>query len=152
MTTSALLLGIFAVALSQAIQAQKFRLSVPAFWRAPLVEGVDGVVGEFSNVLVLGVDIRPDESLEALLRRLFNEMSDLLAHQSYPGVSVMRDLSRLRGGLQNSPVVFTAGVDLAGGELFSEKVGRLFGQMVHTVSQGPGSRWMRRSRRWMADC
>ncbi|NTE56667.1 amino acid adenylation domain-containing protein [Agrobacterium tumefaciens] len=137
-TTSALLLGIFAVALSQAIQAQKFRLSVPAFWRTPLVEGVDGVVGEFSNVLVLGVDIRPDESLEALLRRLFNEMSDLLAHQSYPGVSVMRDLSRLRGGLQNSPVVFTAGVDLAGGELFSEKVGRVFGPMVHTVSQGPG--------------
>ncbi|NSX93606.1 amino acid adenylation domain-containing protein [Agrobacterium tumefaciens] len=137
-TTSALLLGIFAVALSQATQAQKFRLSVPAFWRAPLVEGVDGIVGEFSNVLVLGVEIRPDESLEALLRRLFNEMNDLLAHQSYPGVSVMRDLSRLRGGLQNSPVVFTAGVDLVGGELFSERVGRVFGPMVHTVSQGPG--------------
>ncbi|MGQ2951601.1 MAG: amino acid adenylation domain-containing protein [Agrobacterium sp.] len=137
-TTSALLLGIFAVALSQATQAQKFRLSVPAFWRTPLVEGVDGIVGEFSNVLVLGIDIRPDESLEALLRRLFNGMNDRLAHQSYPGVSVMRDLSRLRGGLQNSPVVFTAGVDLAGGELFSEKVGRVFGQMIHTVSQGPG--------------
>ncbi|MBO0131649.1 amino acid adenylation domain-containing protein [Agrobacterium burrii] len=137
-TTSALLLGIFAVALSQATQAQKFRLSVPAFWRAPLVEGVDGIAGEFSNVLVLGVDIRPDESLEALLRRLFNEMNDVLAHQSYPGVSVMRDLSRLRGGLQTSPIVFTAGVDLGGGELFSEKVGRVFGQMVHTVSQGPG--------------
>ncbi|MDH0615168.1 MULTISPECIES: amino acid adenylation domain-containing protein [unclassified Agrobacterium] len=137
-TTSTLLLGVFAMALSQATRAERFRLSVPAFWRAPLVEGVDGVVGEFSNVLVLGVDIRPEETLEALLGRLFDEMNGLLAHQSYPGVSVMRDLSRQRGGLQTSPVVFTAGVDLPGGELFSQRVGRVFGPMVHTVSQGPG--------------
>ncbi len=137
-TTSTLLLGVFAVALSQAAGAEKFRLSVPGFWRAPLVQGVDEIVGEFSNVLVLGVEIRPEESVEALLGRLFDEMNGLLAHQSYPGVSVMRDLSRLRGGLQTSPVVFTAGVDLPGGELFSERVGRVFGPMVHTVSQGPG--------------
>ncbi|MGO4318824.1 AMP-binding protein [Agrobacterium sp. MCAB5] len=137
-TTSTLLLGIFAVVLSQATNTEKFRLSVPAFWRAPLVEGVDGIVGEFSNVLILGVDIRPEESLERLLGRLFGEMNGLLAHQSYPGVSVMRDLSRLRGGLQTSPVVFTAGVDLPGGELFSENVARVFGPMIHTVSQGPG--------------
>ena len=137
-TTSTLLLGVFAMALSQVTRADRFRLSVPAFWRTPLVEGVDGVVGEFSNVLVLGVDIRPEETLEALLGRLFDEMNGLLAHQSYPGVSVMRDLSRQRGGLQTSPVVFTAGVDLPGGELFSQRVGRVFGPMVHTVSQGSG--------------
>ncbi|MRH94556.1 non-ribosomal peptide synthetase [Agrobacterium tumefaciens] len=137
-TTSTLLLGVFTVVLSQATNTEKFRLSVPAFWRAPRVEGVDGIVGEFSNVLILGVDIRPEESLERLLGRLFGEMNGLLAHQSYPGVSVMRDLSRLRGGLQTSPVVFTAGVDLPGGELFSENVGRVFGPMIHTVSQGPG--------------
>lgn len=137
-TTSTLLLGVFALSLSQATATEKFRLSVPGFWRAPLVEGVDDIVGEFSNVLVLGVDIRPRESLERLLRRLFDEMNGRLAHQSYPGVSVMRDLSRLRGGLQSSPVVFTAGVDLAGGDLFSERVGRVFGPMIHTVSQGPG--------------
>lgn len=137
-TTSTLLLGVFALALSQASGAEKFRLSVPGFWRAPLVQGVDEIVGEFSNVLVLGVDIRPEETLEALLGRLFDEMNGLLAHQSYPGVSVMRDLSRQRGGLQTSPVVFTAGVDLPGGELFSQRVGRVFGPMVHTVSQGPG--------------
>lgn len=65
-------------------------------------------------------------------------MNGLLAHQSYPGVSVMRDLSRLHGGLQTSPVVFTAGVDLPGGELFSERVLRVFGPLIHTVSQGPG--------------
>ncbi len=122
-TTSNLLLGVFAVVLSQATDAKKLRLSVPGFWRAPLVEGVDGIVGEFSNVLVLGVDIRPAESLERLLGRLFDEMNGLLAHQSYPGVSVMRDLSRLRGGLQTSPVVFTAGVDLPGGELFPSASG-----------------------------
>lgn len=137
-TTSTLLLGVFALALSQAAGAEKFRLSVPGFWRAPLVERVDEIVGEFSNVLVLGVNIRPEETLEALLGRLFDEMNGLLAHQSYPGVSVMRDLSRQHGGLQTSPVVFTAGVDLPGGDLFSERVGRVFGPMVHTVSQGPG--------------
>ena len=71
-TTSTLLLGVFAMALSQAAGAEKFRLSVPGFWRAPLVERVDEIVGEFSNVLVLGVNIRPEETLEALLGRLFD--------------------------------------------------------------------------------
>ncbi|PZU20955.1 MAG: peptide synthetase [Shinella sp.] len=137
-TPSTLLLGIFAVALSRATKAEKFRLSVPGFWRMPLVENVDSIVGEFSNVLILGVEIRPGEKLESLLARLFDEMNDALAHQSYPGVSVMRDLSRLRGSLQGSPVVFTSGLGISGGELFSQRVSRVFGPLIHTVSQGPG--------------
>ena len=63
-------------------------------------------------------------------------------------INEVGDLSRQRGGLQTSPVVFTAGVDLPGGDLFSERIRRVFGPMVHTVSQGPGWRWMRRWRRW----
>ncbi|MDR6100402.1 amino acid adenylation domain-containing protein [Agrobacterium larrymoorei] len=137
-TTSTLLLGVFAITLSQATRANNFRLSVPSFWREPLVEGVDDIVGEFSNVLMLSVDIHPEDRIETLLCRLFERMAELLAHQSYPGVSVMRDLSRQRGSMQNSPVVFTAGVDLPGGDLFSERVRQLFGPMIHTVSQGPG--------------
>ena len=49
----------------------------------------------------------------------------------------MRDLSRQRGSMQTAPVVFTAGLGLAGGELFSKTVGRVFGPMNWVISQSP---------------
>lgn len=137
-TTSTLMLALFALAVHRATGAQEFRLAVPTFWRRPLVDKVDAIVGEFSNVLVLGVAIDRAESLAQFATGLFGQMSDLQSHQAYPGVSIMRDLSRARGGVETSPFVFTAGFDMAGGSLFSQRVGRVFGPMVHAISQGPG--------------
>lgn len=136
-TTATLMLSLFAFTLGRATGAGRFRLSVPTFFRQPVVERVDRIVGDFSNLLVVGVELRPEDCLATLASRLGEEMIGLLAHCAYPGVSVMRDLSRHRGSVQTSPVVFTAGLDLSGGELFSARVSRVFGQMNWTVSQGP---------------
>lgn len=136
-TVSVLMLALFAAALGSATGSRRFRLNVPTFWRAPVVADVDRIVGEFSNVMVFGVDLAAAGTLAALCRDLGRQMTELLAHAGYPGVAVMRDLSRSRGGVQTAPVVFTAGLAIAGGELFCERVGRVFGEMVWVVSQGP---------------
>lgn len=136
-TTATLMLSLFAFTLGRATGVDRFRLSVPMFFREPLVERVDRIVGDFSNVLVLGVELKPGDCLASLAARLGEEMTELLAHSAYPGVSVMRDLSRHCGSVQSSPVVFTAGLDLAGGDLFSGRVSQVFGQMNWAVSQGP---------------
>jgi non-ribosomal peptide synthetase component F len=107
------------------------------FWRAPTVDGVERIVGEFSNVLILSVDLRRAPTLAQLCAQLSAQMSELLSHASYPGVNLMRDLSRHHGSLQHSPVVFTAGLDLPGGDLFSPRVTRTFGKLSWAVSQGP---------------
>lgn len=136
-TPSVLALGLFAAVLGRATGEMRFRLNVPSFWREPAVAGVERIVGEFSNVLILGVDLAAAATLAELCRAVGAEMIDLIAHDAYPGVSVMRDLSRQRGAMQTAPVVFTAGLGLAGGELFSETVGRVFGPMNWVISQGP---------------
>jgi len=136
-TPSVLALGLFAAVLGRAIGQARFRLNVLSFRRAPAVPGVERIVGEFSNVLILGVDLVAAATLAELCRAVGEEMIDLIAHDAYPGVSVMRDLSRQRGSIQTAPVVFTAGLDISGDELFSETVGRVFGPMNWVISQGP---------------
>lgn len=136
-TASTLMLGLFAAVLGRASGSRRFRLNVPTFWREPVLADVERIVGEFSNVLILGVDLAAAGTLAALCRGIGGQMTDLIAHSGYPGVSVMRDVSRRQGGMQTAPVVFTAGLDIAGGELFSERVGRVFGAMGWVISQGP---------------
>ncbi|AZO78046.1 hypothetical protein BLM15_10815 [Bosea sp. Tri-49] len=136
-TPSMLALSLFAAVLGRATSEMRFRLNVPSFWRVPAVPGVEHIVGEFSNVLILGVDLTAAPTLAELCRAVGEEMIDLIAHDAYPGVSVMRDLSRQLGSVQAAPVVFTAGLDISGGDLFSEIVGRVFGPMNCVISQGP---------------
>lgn len=137
MTLSTLMMGLFAAALGRTSKSSRFRLNVPMFWRMPAVRDVERIIGEFSNVLILDVDITAAGSFKELCEQLGRQMADLLAHSSYPGVSVMRDLSRHKGEMQSAPIVFTAGLDLPRGALFSERVDRIFGKMNWVISQAP---------------
>ncbi|MBC7210084.1 MAG: hypothetical protein H5U33_06895 [Pseudomonas sp.] len=136
-TSSALLLGLFATALGEHTGDRRLRLNVPVFWREPVLEPVQRIVGEFANLVLVDVDFTGVASLAALCQDLHRQLVERLAHSAYPGVDLMRDLSRHHGTPQLAPVVFTAGLDLPGGELFSERVGRVFGPMDWVISQGP---------------
>lgn len=135
-TSSALALGLFAAVLGAALKTSQFRLSVPMFWREPVIERVESIVGEFSNMVILGVDLGQADTLGQLCVQIAGQMIDLLAHSAYPGVSVMRDLSRHHGTMQSSPVVFTSGLGMPGGNLLSARVERVFGKMDWVISQG----------------
>ena len=137
MTLSTLMMGLFAAVLGAKTGDRAFRLNVPTFWRQPLVDEVDRVVGDFANVLILDVDTESARTPAALCEQLAKKMVRLLEHCAYPGVSVMRDLSRHQGSPQLAPVVFTAALDMPGGDLFSDRVRRVFGPMTWVISQGP---------------
>ena len=136
-TFSSMILGMFAMALGNSTGDRKFRLNVPLFWRHPLVNDVQRIVGDFVNLVILDVDLTITESLGALCQNLASQMLELLEHSAYSGVNLMRDLSRHHGSPQLSPVVFTAALDLPNGDLFSPRVQRAFGTMNWAISQGP---------------
>jgi len=136
-TPTTLLLGLFAVTLGRATQCGRFRLNLPIFWRAPAIGNEERLVGEFSNPLVVAIDLHTVDTAGALCQELQTQIFELLAHSAYPGVNVMRDLSRRRGDLEVSPVVFTSGFGSTVGELFSERVRRVFGKLNWVTSQGP---------------
>jgi len=135
-TFSSMLLGLFAMTLGSATGDRQFRLNIPLFWRHPLVDGVEKIIGDFVNLVIIDVDIAAVDSVGALCQNLAVQMAERLEHCHYPGVNLMRDLSRHHGSAQLSPVVFTAAVDLPGGDLFSSGVQRVFGRMNWAISQG----------------
>ena len=136
-TQATLMLGLFSLVLARHTGDRRFRLNVPTFWRNPLVANVERIVGDFANVTILGVELEDADSPAALCARIGAQMGELLAHAAWPGVNVMRSLSRARGGAQLAPVVVTAALDLPGGTLLSPRVARLFGEMNWAISQGP---------------
>lgn len=136
-TFSNMMLGLFAYTLSHATQTSFFRLNVPTFWRAPLVENVERCIGDFANFVIVNVDAQVAQNLAELCQNIASQMIELLAHSHYAGVNIMRDLSRYHGDTQLTPVVFTAALDLPKGALFSKNVRDIFGPMNWTISQGP---------------
>lgn len=137
LSNAALMLGVFAASLARANGQPRFRLNVPVFWRPPLLAGVERIVGEFANLVMVDVDLRQAPTLATLCDQLYAQLLDRVGRSAYPGVNLMRELSRRQRSAQLAPIVFTAALDMPGGELFSPRVHRLFGELVWVISQGP---------------
>ncbi|OBA74472.1 non-ribosomal peptide synthetase [Mycobacterium sp. 1554424.7] len=133
-TPAMTLAAAFAGALAR-WSSPRFLLNVPLFGRQALHPDVDQVVGDFTSSLLLDVDLTGADVPVARARAVQEAMRTAAAHSSYPGLSVLRDLSRHRGTQVLAPVVFTSALGL--GELFSADVTTQFGAPAWIISQGP---------------
>jgi mycobactin phenyloxazoline synthetase len=113
----------------------RFLLNVPLFGRQALHPDVDSLVGDFTSSLLLDIDLVGAHTATARARAVQDAMHTAAAHSAYPGLSVLRDLSRYRGSQVLAPVVFTSALGL--GELFSRDVIGQFGTPGWIISQGP---------------
>ncbi|MCV7017139.1 non-ribosomal peptide synthetase [Mycolicibacterium aichiense] len=113
----------------------RFLLNVPLFGREPLHPDIEHVVGDFTSSLLLDVDLAAADTPSQRAQVLQHTMHEAAAHASYPGLSVLRDISRHRGTQALAPVVFTSALGL--GELFSADVTTQFGTPDWIISQGP---------------
>ncbi|MFB8002098.1 amino acid adenylation domain-containing protein [Nocardia sp. NPDC056000] len=134
-TPAVALATVFSEAIARWSARQRFLLNVPLFNREPLHDDIDRVVGDFTNSVLVDVDATRAESMVDRAKRLQRELHTCAAHSEYEGLDVLRDLGRLHGAPVTPSVVFTSGLDL--GELFSDRVLRVFGAPVWIISQGP---------------
>lgn len=134
-TPAMALAAAFANALARWSSAPHFLLNVPLFGRQALHPDVDSLVGDFTSSLLLDVDLTGTPTGAARAHAVQHAMRTAAAHCAYPGLSVLRDLSRHRGTQVLAPVVFTSALGL--GELFGAEVGEQFGTPVWIISQGP---------------
>ncbi|MDO5604519.1 MAG: amino acid adenylation domain-containing protein [Paracoccus sp. (in: a-proteobacteria)] len=137
-TMSMLALAIFAKTAAQTTGQADFRLTVPNFMRPAGHPHGDLMVGDFSGLVVVAVRDALRTSVEDLARELTRQVAAGLSHDGWPGVAAMRDLSRDRGRVEVSPVVFTAGFGLAEGSVLSRAARETLGVLGWAVSQGPG--------------
>ena len=113
----------------------RFLLNVPLFGREPLHDDVDRLVGDFTSSLLLDVDLSEARTGAQRAHAVQDAMRAAAEHAEYPGLAVLRDLSRHRGTQVLAPVVFTSALGL--GELFAAEVTQTFGAPVWIISQGP---------------
>ncbi|OBB86906.1 non-ribosomal peptide synthetase [Mycobacterium colombiense] len=125
----------FANTLARWSTTSRFLLNVPLFGRQALHPDVDSLVGDFTSSLLLDIDLVGADTAAARARVVQDAMRTAAAHSAYPGLSVLRDLSRHRGTQVLASVVFTSALGL--GELFSPDVTDQFGTPGWIISQGP---------------
>ncbi|SPM41825.1 Non-ribosomal peptide synthetase component F, partial [Mycobacterium numidiamassiliense] len=134
-TPAMALAGAFTNALARWSATSRFLLNVPLFGRQALHPDVDLLVGDFTSSLLLDVDLTGAGTATQRAWAVQESMRTAAAHSAYPGLSVLRDLSRHRGTQVLAPVVFTSALGL--GELFSADVTEQFGTPEWIISQGP---------------
>ena len=134
-TPAMALAAAFANALARWSASSRFLLNVPLFGRQTLHPDVDLLVGDFTSSLLLDIDLTGAGTAVQRAQAVQESMQTAAAHSAYPGLSVLRDLSRHRGTQVLAPVVFTSALGL--GELFSADVTQQFGTPEWIISQGP---------------
>ncbi|MFT4200459.1 amino acid adenylation domain-containing protein [Gordonia sp. (in: high G+C Gram-positive bacteria)] len=139
-TPAAAVAAAFAEAIGTHSASSRFLLTVPMFDRdAADPDGahpdLEQVVGDFTSSILVAVDLSRPATLAERAGQLRREMHDAMAHGSFGGLDVLRELSRHQGEPVVSPVVFTSALGL--GELFSDTVADHLGTPSWIVSQGP---------------
>jgi yersiniabactin nonribosomal peptide synthetase len=126
----------FAGVLARWSAEPRFLLNLPVFDREELHPDTAMLVGDFTNLLLLEVDLSEDLPFADQARRIQRRLQSDLANAGYPGVAVLRDMARERpGDWMMAPVVFTSVIGL--GELFGPEVRCCLGDPVWTTSQTP---------------
>ncbi|AEK38174.1 MULTISPECIES: non-ribosomal peptide synthetase [Corynebacterium] len=134
-TPAMVLATVFSDTLARWSSHQRFLLNLPLFDREPLHEHVAGLVGDFSNSLLLDVDVDAGKSFLERVRSMQSTLHETAEHSAFRGLDVLRELGHNAGAPVTAPVVYTSGLDL--GELFAEAVTEEFGEPVWIISQGP---------------
>ncbi|MET9266654.1 condensation domain-containing protein, partial [Amycolatopsis sp. NPDC004079] len=136
LTLSAVFLTAFAEVLAVWSGQSELLLNLPVYDREPVHPDVPRLVGDFTNLVLLGVEVPGGLSFAEQVRRVQARLHADASNTAYSGIEVLRDLARLHPDRAHlAPVVFTTAMSL--GELFDDAVRRHFGDPVWTMSQTP---------------
>ncbi|RMI28194.1 non-ribosomal peptide synthetase [Nocardia stercoris] len=135
LTPAVAVAAVFAEVIAAWSSEQKFLLNLPLFDREPVHPDVAALVGDFTSSVLVAVDATVPGTFTERARAVQARFRADVAHAAYPGVEVLRDLSRHHGETVLAPIVYTSALGL--GELFDPLVRECFGDPVWIVSQGP---------------
>ena len=107
-TETAALLTAYAETLGEWSTTKHFTLNLPIFNRVQCHPQVDSLIGDFTSVTLLDVDLDADDVFAERARRLSKQLFSDLDHRYFSGVEVMAELNRQRGESVLFPYVFTS--------------------------------------------
>jgi amino acid adenylation domain-containing protein len=136
LTPAVILATAFASVLAQWSAEQDFLLNLPLFDRQLGEPGLDEVIADFTNLLLLRTDLRGGLGFLEQARRIQRQLHADIAHSGYSGVQVQRDMAQRRQAMQSiAPVVFACNL---GTPLANDECRAVLGEIGHMISQTPG--------------
>ncbi|ALU89427.1 polyketide synthase [Herbaspirillum rubrisubalbicans M1] len=136
LTINALLLTAYAELIAHWSARADFTLSLTLFNRPAVHADIDGMVGDFTSLVLFAFDARTPASFQQRATAVQGQMWQDLEHQDVSAVRVLREAARQRGQLNMvaAPVVFTSGLGVAQG---GDDHDSWLGDFVYSVSQTP---------------
>lgn len=135
LTLAMVLATAYAEVLGAWSEDPNFLLNVPLFDRQPLDPAVADMVADFTNLVLVHVDLRQPIPFSERVRGLQRQLQQSASHAQYSTLNVLRDLRRANGGKRvGAPVVFACnlGSDFVGPEFRAE-----LGELTWMLSQTP---------------
>ncbi|GAA4203985.1 non-ribosomal peptide synthetase [Streptosporangium oxazolinicum] len=114
LTVSTVLLTAYAEIVGRWSRAARFTLNVPTVDRPALHEDIGRLVGDFTTVELLAVDLSAPASFTGRVKEIGAQLLEDLRHPLFTGSEVLAELSRRAGAPVLMPVVFTSALGGAG--------------------------------------
>ncbi|MDR2378595.1 MAG: amino acid adenylation domain-containing protein, partial [Bifidobacteriaceae bacterium] len=137
-SVSALFCAAYVSSLGLWATAPRVGVNVTTYNRDRRFGEVEGVVGDFTGVVLLSYDAGPAEDVFGLARRV---QRDLLEHleAEYSGVAMVSEIARRRGsiGQATAPFVFTSLLFDGREPAMRGRDASVFGRICHALSQTP---------------
>ncbi len=111
-TPTILLVGCFAQVLKKWSKTPHFTLNLTLFNRVPYHDAVDQLIGDFTSLTLLEIDVREQKVFVEQLKAIQNRLWEDLEHKHFSGIEVQREMSRQHGHTVTMPVVITSTLGL----------------------------------------
>ena len=111
-TPAALLITTYAEILSRWSERQELTINLTRFNRTQIHEDVQQIIGDFTSLTLLGIDLRKQEKFEYRVKCVQEQLWKDISHSSVSGIYVERELEAIEAGRGRMPVVFTSGLGL----------------------------------------
>ncbi|EBI6201048.1 amino acid adenylation domain-containing protein [Salmonella enterica subsp. enterica serovar Infantis] len=139
LSPSSVMLSAYVWLLARWSGSRYFTLNMTLFNRIPVHPEVVGVMGDFTQTLLLACNVEPQTTFCALAERLQQDFAAAFEYRQYSGVRVLRDYVKANATLQGKadttlmPFVFTSGLGV------SEKLAQheAFGELEYEITQTP---------------
>lgn len=134
-TASVAVLAAYAETIGRWCRRPQFTLNLTLQNRLPLHPQINRLVGDFTSLELLAIDLNEGRSLLERARALQAHLWEDLDHQLFSGSEVMREISRRQGeDAALFPVVFTSSI---GVEIRKGESPRGLGDLVYGITQTP---------------
>jgi amino acid adenylation domain-containing protein len=136
LTPSGLLMAAFARVLAGWSQTRHFTLNTTVFQRAPLHPHVYRLVGDFTSIVLVEVNVEPTASFETLARRIAEQFRGDLDHREYGGLQVLQELAK-RGDPDRQPIMPVVFTSALAQSMPGWRSAETVGELTYGITQTP---------------